>query len=152
MPCESMRTLEKPATSALRVVVASAMLLLSPLAAFCENTSTHPAFAGIYLSRAAKTAPSMTVSLGKDGSATVTEDPGNGSITAFGHWADDGRQITVTFNATADAPPQPPMVFEPSYNKLRAVTWNHADWGNVNPPVMQKGFKVKYRFWTTTMH
>jgi hypothetical protein len=81
MPCEEVRLLEKSTTAALRVLLASAMLLLASLAALAENTTNHPGFAGIYLSRLAKTAPSMGVSLGEDGTATVTEDPGKGSTT-----------------------------------------------------------------------
>jgi hypothetical protein len=151
MPCKAVRVLENSATSALRVLVAGGIILLSPLAALAGNTSNHPGFAGIYLSRLAKTAPSMGVSLGEDGTATVTQDPGKGSTTLFGHWVDDGNQIKVTFNADEGAPPEPPMVFQPSHSGLQAVTWNHQVWGNVTPPVMQKGYKVKYKFWLSTM-
>ena len=111
MPCDLMRVLEKPITSALRVLVASATLLVSPLAALAGNVDVHPGFAGIYVARVAKTAPSMSVSLGADGTATVTEDPGTGSITSFGHWANEGNQIKVTFNAIAGEPTSPAMVF-----------------------------------------
>jgi hypothetical protein len=151
MPCDLMRFLEKPVTSALRVLVASATLLLSPLAVLAGNTDTHPGFAGVYVARVAKAAPSMTVSLGKDGTATVTEDPGTGSITSFGHWVNDGSQIKVTFNAAAGEPAAPPMVFQSVHNKLQAVTWNREAWGKAQPPAMTKGYKVKYLFWTTTM-
>ena len=151
MPCEDVRVLEKSATSALRVLVASAVLLLSPLAALAANPSNHQAIAGVYLSHAAKTAPSMSVSLGADGSATVTQDPGQGSTTLFGRWQDDGRQIKVTFNADAGEPVASPMVFQVVHNKLQPVTWNHEAWGTAHPPTMEKGYKVKYLFWTTTM-
>jgi hypothetical protein len=93
----------------------------------------------------------MSVSLGVDGSATVTEDPGTGSVTAFGHWANEGTQIKVTFNADADQPTEQPMVFQVLHNKLQPITWNHQEWGNAHPPTMTKGYKVKYLFWTTTM-
>jgi hypothetical protein len=151
MPCDLMRVLEKPFTSRLRVLVASATLLLSPIAAFAGNVDLHTGFAGIYVARVAKTAPSMSVSLGVDGTATVTEDPGTGAVTAFGHWANEGTQIKVTFNADADQPTEPPMVFEVVHNKLQPVTWNHQEWGTAHPPTMTKGYKVKYLFWTTTM-
>ena len=142
------RVLEK---TALRVLTASAMLLISPLAALASDTNIHPGFAGIYVARVDKKAPSMSVSLGVDGTATVTEDPGTGSITSFGHWANDGSQIKVTFNADEGAPVAPPMVFQVVHNKLQPVTWNHEAWGSAHPPTMEKGYKVKYLFWSTTM-
>ncbi len=151
MPCDLMRVLEKPITSALRVLVASATLLVSPLAALAGNLDVHPGLAGVYVARVAKTAPSMSVSLGADGTATVTEDPGTGSVTSFGHWANEGNQIKVTFNAIAGEPTSAPMVFESVHNKLQPVTWNQEAWGTAHPPTMTKGYKVKYLFWTTTM-
>jgi hypothetical protein len=93
----------------------------------------------------------MSVSLGADGSATVTQDPGQGSTTLFGKWQDDGRQIKVSFNAAAGEQPEAPMVFEVVHSKLQAVSWNHEAWGTAQPPTMTKGYKVKYLFWTTTM-
>ena len=93
----------------------------------------------------------MTVSLGTDGTATVTGDLGKGSITSFGSWQDLGSQVKVTFNAEEGAPPPPPMIFQPSHNKLQAITWDREEWGNAQPPTMTKGYKVKYLFWSTTM-
>ena len=72
MPWDLRRVLEK---IALRVLTASAMLLISPLAALAGDTNIDPGFAGIYVARVDKKAPSMSVSLGVDGTATVTEDP-----------------------------------------------------------------------------
>jgi hypothetical protein len=146
MPWDLMRVFGKP----LRVLVASATLLISPLGALA-GTDIHPGLAGIYVARVDKKAPSMSVSLGVDGTATVTEDPGTGSITSFGHWANDGSQIKVTFDADAGEPAAPSMVFQVVHNKLQAVTWNHDAWGTAHPPTMEKGYKVKYLFWTTTM-
>ena len=151
MPCDLTRVFGKPFTSLVRVLVASATLLSSPLAVLAANTDIHPRFAGIYVARVDKKAPSMSVSLGVDGTATVTEDPGTGSITSFGHWANDGSQIKVTFDADAGEPATPPMVFQVVGNKMQPVTWNHEAWGTAHPPTMEKGYKVKYLFWTTTM-
>jgi hypothetical protein len=150
MPCDLVR-IHKSATTALRLLLAGAMLSLSPVAALAENTHIHASFVGVYVTRAPKTAPSMSVSLGADGSATVTQDPGQGSTTMFGKWNDDGRQIKVTFNAVAGEQPVAPMVFEVVHSKLQAVSWNHEAWGTAQPPAMTKGYKVKYLFWTTTM-
>ena len=151
MPCVAMRILEKSAAAGLRVLLAGAMLSISPVAALAANTHFHPGFAGIYVTRAPKTAPSMSVSLGADGSATVTQDPGQGSTTLFGRWQDDGHQIKVTFDAAEGEPLPAPMVFEPAHGKLQAISWDHQAWGNARPPAMTKGYKVKYLFWSTTM-
>lgn len=151
MPCEKMKIFDKSATAALRVLLAGAMLSLSPLGALAADAHIHASFAGIYVTRAPKTAPTMSVSLGEDGSATVTQDPGQGSTTLFGRWQDDGRQIKVTFTATEGEPVPAPMVFEPAHGKLQAISWDHEAWGTTQPPAMTKGYKVKYLFWTTTM-
>jgi hypothetical protein len=145
MPCEI------KVVSTVRVLVAGGMLLLSPLASFAGNTANDKSFVGAYFARVAKTAPSMSVSLGEDGTATVTGDPGTGSTTTFGHWTSEGNQVKVTFDAQADQPAATPMVFEAGHNQLKAVTWDHADWGKATPPVMGKGYKVKYLFWSTSM-
>jgi hypothetical protein len=147
MPCDLKRIFVKP----LRILVAGATLLVSPLAALAGNTDLHPRLAGIYVARVDKKAPSMSVSLGADGSATVTQDPGTGAMTAFGHWDSDGSEIKVTFNADAGDPVPAPMVFQLLHNKLEAVSWDKEAWGAAHPPVMEKGYKVKYLFWSTTM-
>jgi hypothetical protein len=125
-----------------------AILWPSTQAALADNTTAHSRFAGVYLSHFA--GPTMNLSLGKDGTATVTEDPGNGATTLFGHWVDSGSQVTVTFDAVEGKPVEPSMVFAPGHDGLQAVTWNHASWGKVDPPPMKKGFKVKQLYWLTT--
>ncbi len=150
MPCDKLKMFDKSAI-ALRVLLAGAMLSISPLAALAADAHIHASFAGVYVTRAPKTAPTMSVSLGEDGSATVTQDPGHGSTTLFGRWQDDGRQIKVTFNAAEGEPVPAPMVFEPAHGKLQAISWDHEAWGTTQPPAMTKGYKVKYLFWTTTM-
>jgi hypothetical protein len=134
--------------SLLHLPLACAIVWLSAQAALADNTTAHSKFAGVYLSRNAGL--SMNLSLGKDGTATVTEDPGNGATTLFGHWVDTGSQVTVTFDAVEGKPVEPPMVFQPAHDGLQAVTWNHASWGKVDPPPMKKGFKVKQLYWLTT--
>lgn len=150
MPCHTIDGFKKSA-AALRVLLAGALLSFSPVAALAATAHIHASFAGIYVTRLPKSAPSMSVSLGADGSATVTQDPGQGSTTYFGQWSDDGRQIKVAFNAVEGEPQPAPMVFEALHNKLQPVTWDHAAWGNTPPPSMTKGYKVKYLFWNTTM-
>jgi hypothetical protein len=142
MPCHSV----KKSSFGLRVL-AGALLSLSPLAAMAINHD----FAGMYLTRLPKNAPTMSVSLGPDGSATVTQDPGQGSMTYFGKWSDNGNQVKVTFEAEDGAPQPAPMVFEVTHSKLQPVSWDREAWGKVQPPTMTKGYKVKYLFWSTTM-
>lgn len=130
------------------VALAGAVLFLLPLAAVSGTSNPYAHFAGVYQSappapdeagRPSKPIPTMSVSLGTDGTATITEDPGTGSTTLFGHWKDSGSQITVTFDAADGKPAEPPMVFQPGHDGLEAVTWNHATWGKVTPPPMKKG-------------
>jgi hypothetical protein len=132
----------------LHLPLACGILWAACQASPADNTTAHSRFAGVYFSRNA--GPSMNLSLGKDGTATVTEDSGNGAKTLFGHWADSGSQVTVTFDAVEGSPVEPAMVFQPAHDGLQAVTWNHASWGKVEPPPMKKGFKVKQLYWLTT--
>jgi hypothetical protein len=129
-------------------------LLLSPVAALAGSTDAHSRFAGVYVSRPhddAKAGPFMNLSLGRDGTATVTEDPGDGTRTLFGHWVDTGSQVTVTFDAEEGKPAEPAMAFQPGHDGLQAVTWNRVTWGKENPPPMKKGgAKVKDLYWFTT--
>ena len=93
----------------LHLPLACAIVWPSTQAALADNTTAHSRFAGVYLSH--YVGPSMNLSLGRDGTATVTEDPGNGATTLFGHWVDSGSQVTVTFDAVEGKPVEPPMVF-----------------------------------------
>lgn len=129
--------------------ILAGILTLSPPAAFCGTP--RPTYAGAYLSHTGKRGPGMNVSLGNDGTATVTEDPGTGTATFFGYWSDDGSQVKVTFYPEDGRPAEPPMIFQPTHDGLQAVTWNHARWGNVAPPPMQKASKVKTTYWFTTV-
>ena len=143
----------RPANYLFMHFLLTSALLLPVSRAQAENTAIHSHFAGVYLSHprnSSEVVPSMNLSLGKDGTATVTEDTGNGATTLFGHWVDSGSQVTVTFDAVEGKPVEPPMVFEPGHDGLQAVTWNHASWGKVEPPPMKKGFKVKQLYWLTT--
>jgi len=135
----------------LKITLAGAMLFLSPLAAISSSTNGHSQFAGSYISDESKATPSMSVSLGADGAATITEDAGKGAATLFGHWVDSGNQVTVTFDAVEGAPVEPPMIFQANHNELQAVTWNHSEWDKVAPPPMRKGYKVKSTYWFTTV-
>jgi hypothetical protein len=110
--------------------------------------TTHARFAGTYASRSGdgkKPGPSMEVSLGMDGTATVTEDAGNGAITHFGHWIEIDKQVKVSFDAVDGKPAEPPMTLQPKRDGLRAIEWNHATWGKTTPPLVKSRSRVKQR-------
>jgi hypothetical protein len=102
-------------------------------------------YAGIYSSVAPDTSdaagpagPAFSVSLGPDGTATVTQDGGKGAVTTFGHWTDAGSQITIKFDEVDGKPTDPPMVLQPSHDGLQAVSYNHTLWGKTTPPALKK--------------
>lgn len=125
--------------------LASAIVVLA-LATGPVYGSPFSHYAGTYSSESPDTTdasgpagPAFSVSLGPDGTATVTQDMGKGgAITTFGHWSDAGSQITIKFDAVGDKPADAPMVFQPSHDGLQAVTWNHALWGKTTPPALKK--------------
>jgi hypothetical protein len=118
------------------------VLALVTTPVFSSAFSKH---AGIYSSEAPDTTdasgpagPAFSVSLGPDGTATVTQDLGKGAITTFGHWTDAGSQITIRFDAVGGKPADPPLVLQPSHDGLQAVTWNRSLWGKTTPPALKK--------------
>ena len=128
--------------SPLHLAIASAAIVLALVAAPAFASSKY---AGIYSSEAPDTSdaagpagPAFSISLGPDGSATVTQDMGKGAVTTFGHWTDAGSQITIKFDEVEGKPTDPPMVLQPSHDGLQAVTWNHTLWGKTTPPPLKK--------------
>src|ERR1700748_1253453 len=113
--CEAMLATMKR-TSSVLLIVLGAVSALSPLLIWGENEPPqHSHFAGVYLSHNVGT--SMNLSLGKDGSATVTEAPnGADAQTLFGHWTDLGGQVKVEFNAVEGTPAEPPMIFQAGHD------------------------------------
>jgi hypothetical protein len=125
----------------MQVILACALGIFSSTAAFAGTPGIHSRYVGTYESDPVPdgtAGPSMAVSLGSDGSATVTQDPGKAETTSFGRWTDNGGQVVVTFDAVAGQPAEPPMTFQSSHDGLQAVTWNHARWGKINPPLAKK--------------
>src|SRR5271170_312139 len=125
------------------LVLAGAVAVLALVAA--PVFASVSKYAGTYSSEAPDTTdpagpagPAFSVSLGPDGTATVTQDMGKGAITTFGHWSDAGSQITIKFDSAGDKPADAPMVFQPSHDGLQAVTWNHTLWGKTTPPALKK--------------
>jgi hypothetical protein len=128
-----------------RLLVGALLLAAGALGA---TPTTHAKFAGTYASRSAEDAkpgPSIDVSLGLDGTATVTEDAGNGAVTHFGHWVETDNQVKVSFDAVEGKPAEPSMTLQSEHDGLRAITWNHATWGKAQPPVLKSRSRVKQR-------
>jgi hypothetical protein len=125
--------------------LAGAAIVVLALVAAPVFGSVFSKYAGTYSSEAPDTTdatgpagPAFSVSLGPDGTATVSQDVGKGAVTTVGHWTDAGSQITVKFDAVGDKPADAPMVFQPSHDGLQAVTWNHTLWGKTTPPALKK--------------
>jgi hypothetical protein len=125
------------------LVLAGAVAVLALVAA--PVFASVSKYAGTYSSEAPDTTdatgpagPAFSVSLGPDGTATVTQDLGKGAVTTFGHWTDAGSQITVKFDAADGKAADAPMVFQPSHDGLQAVTWNQSLWGKTTPPALKK--------------
>lgn len=135
----------------LRLSFAAILALFLTLPAVWASASAHSRFAGMYESHTGKNGPYMSLSLGANGTATLTEDPGTGTLVFFGHWADSGAGVTLRFDPTQGKPTPAPMTFRVVHDGLRAATWNHALWGKVVPPRMKKGTSVKEMYWFTTV-
>jgi hypothetical protein len=83
---------------------------------------------------------SINLSLGADGSATVSQSPtGEDEITTFGHFKVSGGQLTITFDPSPDGKGTPaPMVFSTGHNELTPVAYDHSLWPKLPPPPMHK--------------
>jgi hypothetical protein len=133
--------LAKPSHLLLALAGAAMTVALVAPSAFASVSK----YAGIYSSEAPDSSdpagpagPAFSVSLGPDGTATVTQDMGKGAVTTFGHWTDAGSQITIKFDEVEGKPTDAPMVFQPAHDGIQAVTWNHALWGKTTPPALKK--------------
>ena len=84
---------------------------------------------------------SIGLSLGADGTATVSQSPhGDDEITSFGHFKVSGGQLTITFDPLpGDKGTPAPMVFSTGHNELTPVTYDHNLWGKLPPPPMKRG-------------
>ena len=85
----------------------------------------------------------MTLSLGNDGTATLTQSPDAvNEITSFGRWVRQGDMITLTLDPVAKQATPPPMTFRLDHKTLTPVSWNHNLWRTAPPPAMKR-MKVK---------
>jgi hypothetical protein len=84
---------------------------------------------------------SISLSLGADGTATVSQSPhGDDEVTAFGTFKVSGGQIVITFDPLPNGQGTPaPMTFSTGHNELTPVSYDHALWGKMPPPPLHKG-------------
>ena len=81
----------------------------------------------------------MTLSLGEDGTATLTQSPDAvNEITSFAHWSIQGDVIRLNFDPVDKQPTPPPMTFRREHHTLTPVVWNHKLWRSVPPPAMKR--------------
>lgn len=85
----------------------------------------------------------MTLSLGDDGTATLTQSPDAANeITSFGRWVRQGDMITLTLDPVGKQATPPPMTFRLAGKTLTPVSWNHNLWRTAPPPAMKR-MKIK---------
>ncbi len=84
----------------------------------------------------------MTLSLGDDGTATLTQSPDAvREITSFGRWAHQGDMIMLTLDPVGKQRAPAPMTFRLNHKTLTPVLWNHSVW--TAPPPAMKRMKIK---------
>lgn len=127
------------------------VLVALPLRAAAVTDPSYLRLAGTYLSHEGHNGPYMSLSLGADGTATLTEDPGTGTVVRFAHWSDPGSEVTIYFDPAEGKPAHTPMTFRVGHDELQATSWDHGFWGKTAPPVMKKNNGIKQTYWFTTV-
>jgi hypothetical protein len=81
----------------------------------------------------------ITLSLGKDGSATLTESPDAVSeTTRFAHWTYADGQITLRFDPLPNGTTPTPEIYGVNHHELTPVVWDHQLWKNLPPPKLER--------------
>ena len=77
----------------------------------------------------------MTLDLGKDGTATLSQSPtGADEITSFAHWTLQGDVIKLTFDPVDKQPTPAPISFRYDHKTLTPVVYDHTLWQTLPPP------------------
>ena len=85
----------------------------------------------------------MTLSLGGDGTATLTQSPDAANeITSFGRWVRQGDMITLTLDPVGKQATPPPVTFRLAGKTRTPVSWNH-NLGPTAPPPAMTRMKIK---------
>ncbi|HEV3151515.1 MAG TPA: hypothetical protein VGY94_11195 [Acidobacteriaceae bacterium] len=80
----------------------------------------------------------MTLDLGKDGTATLTQSPDSISeITSFAHWSLQGDVLKLTFDPVDKQATPAPMTFRYDHKTLTPVVYNHDLWRTLPPPSLK---------------
>ena len=81
----------------------------------------------------------IALSLGKDGTATLTQSPdGATEITSFAHWSHEGELIKLQFDPVDKQATPPPASFRVSHSTLTPVLYNHDLWRSLPPPPLHR--------------
>jgi hypothetical protein len=81
----------------------------------------------------------MSLDLGKDGTATLTQSPtGADEITSFAHWAIQGDTIKLTFDPVDKQPTPTPVSFRLNHKTLTPLIYNHDLWRTLPPPPLKR--------------
>jgi hypothetical protein len=80
----------------------------------------------------------MTLDLGKDGTATLTQSPtGADEITSFAHWSLQGDVLKLTFDPVDKQATPTPITFRYDHKTLTPVAYNHDLWRTLPPPPLK---------------
>jgi hypothetical protein len=80
----------------------------------------------------------MTLDLGKDGTATLTQSPtGADEITSFAHWTIQGGILTLNFDPVDKQPTPTPITFRYDHKTLTPAVYNHDLWRSQPPPPLK---------------
>ncbi len=81
----------------------------------------------------------MSLDLGKDGSATLTQSPtGADAITSFAHWTLQGDTVKLAFDPVDKQPTPAPMTFRYNHKALTPIVYSHDLWRTLPPPPMKR--------------
>jgi hypothetical protein len=80
----------------------------------------------------------MTLDLGKDGTATLTQSPDSTSeITSFARWSLQGDVLKLSFDPVDKQPTPTPITFRLDHKTLTPVVYNHDLWRTLPPPPLK---------------
>jgi hypothetical protein len=81
----------------------------------------------------------MSLDLGKDGTATLTQSPdATNEITSFAHWTLQGDVIKLTFDPVDKQSTPAPITFRYDHKTLTPVVYDHNLWRTLPPPPLKK--------------
>lgn len=81
----------------------------------------------------------MTLDLGKDGTATLTQSPtGANEITSFAHWTIQGDTVKLTFDPVDKQITPASMTFRVDHKSLIPAVYDHDLWHSIPPPPLKR--------------